>query len=522
MALLHLVWLACQSALPLLLLAVVMLGLAMYFDPAVRRARRIAKGYPQYSSSVPIIGHLLHIVKSREELFHLLREWPKMFGSPSVLMLFGRVLFNLSDPVSIEAVLSSSKHITKGRAYDFLRPWLGEGLLTSGGEKWHYRRKLLTPAFHFKILDQFSSHLEEQAAQLVDDLAELAAAGQGAAVDVVPAVSRITLRSICVTAMGKVDFGTDSSAAVSEKSYFEAIHRVGEATALRIVRPWLWPPPLFWLTPMYQKFRKNLNTLHGFTSKVIADRKMTLSGDADDTAVAAGEAGAENSSRFKRKARLRPFLDVLLNAQRRGEDISDQDIREEVDTFMFEGHDTTSMAISWSLELLGRHPEVQERVVEELRGAGGEDWESISRLPYLDRVFKECLRLRPSVPFISRLLETDAVLPDGRILPATSMGNIHIFDLHRHPDHFPDPDRFDPDRFLPQVEQARHPFAYLPFSAGPRNCIGKRFATMEVKLFLAAVVRRFHIRSAMPEHLDVTADLVLRPRDGVRLRLFAR
>ncbi|KAK3922994.1 Cytochrome P450 4C1 [Frankliniella fusca] len=507
---LHAVWLALETALPLAFLTVVMLGVALYFHPTLCRARRIAKDYPQYSSSLPVLGHLLHILKPRDELFRMLRQWPKMFGSPSVIVLGGKTFFNLSDPESVEVVLSSSKHTTKGRAYEFLRPWLGDGLLTSAGEKWHSRRKLLTPAFHFKILDQFIPHLEEQAAHLADELGRHVSDGQGADVDVVPIVSKVTLRSICVTAMGKVDFATDSDDAFSEKSYFEAIHSVGETTALRIVRPWLWPPLLFKLTSTYNVFRKNLGILHGYTRKVIADRKATLSvGKGDDDAAA-------DVSGNKRRSRLRPFLDVLLNAQRRGEQITDRDIREEVDTFMFEGHDTTSMAISWALELLGRHPEEQERLAEEVRAAG-EDWDSVSRLPYLDRVYKECLRLRPSVPFISRCLESDAVLPDGRILPTSAMASIHIYDLHRHPDHFPDPERFDPDRFLPDREQSRHPFAYLPFSAGPRNCIGKRFATMEVKLFMAAVVRRFHIRSSMPEQLDAVADLVLRPRDGINL-----
>lgn len=111
-------------------------------------------------------------------------------------------------PLVVQAVLSSSKHITKGRVYDFLKPWLGNGLLTSEGKLWHSRRKMLTPAFHFRILDQFAEHLEEQGACLVDDLEDArkaagkAPADEGVpegAVDVVPAISRITLRAICGT-----------------------------------------------------------------------------------------------------------------------------------------------------------------------------------------------------------------------------------------------------------------------------------------------------------------------------------
>ncbi|KAJ1531362.1 hypothetical protein ONE63_000045 [Megalurothrips usitatus] len=416
-----------------------------------------------------------------------------------------------------QAVLSSSKHISKGRAYHFLRPWLGRGLLTSDGQLWHTRRKLLTPAFHFRILDQFSEHLQEHASRLVDDLAAAArdAGKGGAGLDVAPIISRLTLRAIMVTAMGKVDFRTnaDSASQESEHSYFEAIHRVGAAVVERGVQPWLWVDPIFHLTAFYRRFRSDLETLHGFTSKIISERKSDMR---------ECEEGDQDSA-GKKKRTLRPFLDVLLAAQGEGADLSDRDIREEVDTFMFEGHDTTSVALGWALELLGRHAAVQDALAEELRAAGS-DWSAVSRLPFLDRVLKECLRLRPSVPFISRYTDHDIVLSDGKVVPADAVVNILIYDLHRHPDHFPDPERFDPDRFLPEKEQARHPFAYVPFSAGPRNCIGKRFAVMELKLLLAAVIRSFHVRSGMPsrEHDMFTLDLVLRPSTGVFLHLTPR
>ncbi|XP_034238722.1 cytochrome P450 4C1-like [Thrips palmi] len=519
-------WAFLQAFLLLAGLALAAAALLLYYDPTIRRAVKIAETYPQ-PSALPVVGHLLHILKPRNELFWLLRNLHAKFGTRFAIILFARPSFNLADPHAVEAVLSSSKHITKGKVYDFLRPWLGNGLLTSEGKLWHSRRKMLTPAFHFRILDQFAEHLEEQGARLVDELeaARLARASRTAAaatdvaedvpegaVDVVPAISRVTLRAICVTAMGKVGFqSSGDSAEEGEKTYFESIHRVGTGIVHRLVRPWLWMPIVYKRTASYRQLFNDLRTLHGYTAKVIAERKALL----DDP-----DARPHDDGDSKRRV-LRPFLDVLLSAQRDGADLSDTDIRHEVDTFMFEGHDTTSMALSWALELLGRHPEMQDKLVEELEGAGS-DWDSVSRLPFLDRVLKECLRLRPSVPFIARQLDTDAVIADGQIIPAGAAVNVNIYDLHRHPDFFPDPERFDPDRFLPDKEQARHPFAYVPFSAGPRNCIGKRFAVMEMKLLLASVVRAFSVRSAMPAKLDVIADLVLRPRAGVYLELTPR
>lgn len=519
-------WIVSEVLLALVLLfGVTIVGACYYLEPSFRRNFRYAKDFPQIKG-LPVFGNVLQFIKPRGELFPILRSLREALGGIYVIRIFFMTFYHISDPDAVEAVLSSTKHITKGKAYDFLRPWLGEGLLTSGGKVWHSRRKLLTPAFHFRILEQFSEHLEHHAARLTSELEEERRKAGGASIDVTPIISRVTLRAIMVTAMGKVDFQTNGNCPglLNENSYFEAVHRVGNAFIERFIRPWLWVYPIFKLTALYKVFREDLKTLHDFTSKVIAERKEIVRQHGKDLDSGEGMHTIPEDSapelRGRKKARLQPFLDVLLTAQREGAAISDNDIREEVDTFMFEGHDTTSVALGWALELLGRHPDVQDRLAAELKEAGS-DWESVSKLPYLDRVLKECLRLRPSVPFISRYLGDDAVLPDGKIIPANAVCNIIIYHLHRHPDHFPDPERFDPDRFLPELEQSRHPFAYVPFSAGPRNCIGKRFALMEVKLLLAAVVRQFLVRSAVAHQGDemIIADIVLRPSSGVRLQL---
>ncbi|KAJ1524217.1 hypothetical protein ONE63_010737 [Megalurothrips usitatus] len=473
-------WVGAAALLPALsLAAAALLAVAMYALSAVRRNLAVARSYPQ-PRGVPVLGHLLHVLRPREDLFKMVRAFRRDLGSRFSIVCLFTPSFHISDPEAAEV----SRNISKGRAYGFLEPWLGRGLLTSTGARWRSRRKLLTPAFHFRVLDQFTHHLEEHARRLVDDLDAAARAASSAAVDVAPIVSRVTLRAICVTAMGKVSFRTDASGqAMDEGPYFEAIHRMGSATVTRMTRPWLWPSVCFKLSALYKDFVRDLGTLHGFTDRVIAERKAKLPDDACDT-------GADDEDVRPGRARKqpRPFLDSLLGAQGAGADLTDEDIREEVDTFMFEGHDTTSVAVCWALELLARHPDAQARLAAELSALDALDWESVSRLPYLDRVLKECLRLRPSVPFISRYLEADAVLPDGQ--PTACR------------------------------RRALHPHALTVFT-------GKRFATMELKLLLAAVVRRFHIGAAA-EDVRVAAedmflaDLVLRPRAGVRLRLTAR
>jgi len=208
-----------------------------------------------------------------------------------------------------------------------------------------------------------------------------------------------------------------------------------------------------------------LKVLHEETYRVINMRRKLLQ-----------EAQAEQQSTEKEqqdndiggKRRL-AFLDMLLLSQMEGgSDLTDVDIREEVDTFMFEGHDTTSSAIAFAISLLSKHAEVQQRVYEEAIELEGREKES---MPYLEAVIKETLRLYPSVPFFSRNVIED--LSVGKLtIPKGASISCLVYMLHRDPDSFPDPERFDPDRFYLNEKQL-HPFAFAAFSAGPRNCIGE-------------------------------------------------
>lgn len=187
----------------------------------------------------------------------------------------------------------------------------------------------------------------------------------------------------------------------------------------------------------------------------------------------------DSSETRNRKA----FLDLLLDQHLNGGDLTEEGIREEVDTFMFEGHDTTAMALSWILFYLGHHQHVQEKLwpeidqlFDELESERDDDTSSvqiplgmIKDLQYLDCVVKEGLRLCPSVPFIGRRLHEDTVIPAGDekyTVPAGTILYVFIYMLHRDAETFPSPETFDPDRFLPENITQRNAFAFVPFSAG--------------------------------------------------------
>ncbi|KAK8738037.1 hypothetical protein OTU49_004365, partial [Cherax quadricarinatus] len=411
-------------------------------------------------------------------------------------------------------ILSSQKHLDKSRDYDFLHPWLGTGLLTSTGSKWHSRRKLLTPAFHFKILEDFVEVFNNQSNKMVQKLQQKA---DGKPFDIFPFVTLCTLDIICETAMGCNINAQDNS----DSDYVKAVYRIGAIIQLRQVRPWLQPKILFRLSGYAKEHDACLKILHKFSYDTIRSRRkeyLEMKHKKD--------AASDKEDVIGKKKRL-AFLDLLLEYSEQQTTLSDDDLREEVDTFMFEGHDTTAAAINWSLYLIGCYPEIQARVDEELQSIFGDSerpvtMDDLREMKYTENCIKEALRLFPSVPFLARDLKEEVVIDNYRI-PAGTTVMVMTYCLHRDPAQFPNPEVFDPDRFLLENVSQRHPYAYIPFSAGPRNCIGQKFALMEEKILLSNILRKFRVESVTRrEDLRILGELILRPENGNTLKLTPR
>ncbi|CAH2234779.1 jg25991 [Pararge aegeria aegeria] len=332
------------------------------------------------------------------------------------------------------------------------------------GIKWHQRRKLLTPTFHFNILKKFSITFTEQAEEFMK---KVEAEVGNAQTDILPLISSTTLRVMCETAMGtSMNEGIES---VMEK-YFKAIDIVGESVVKRLCRIWLHFEVFFKLSSIGRIQKAALSDLHTFTNKIIMERKQFLK-DIKSNQLGDGE-------NLGKKGRL-AMLDLLIENEKLG-NINVEGIREEVDTFMFEGHDTTAMALSFLIMAIANEPAVQEKLYDEMqtifkssqRPASMQD---LSEMSYLECCIKESLRLYPSVPFISRFV-TEELNLSGYTVPANTNYHIFIYDLHRRADLYPEPERFIPERFRPENCINRHRYAFIPFSAGPRNCIGNFLA----------------------------------------------
>ena len=537
-----------------LLIAVSSLIAVYYYAAYRKRMRRIRDlldkipGPPVHP--IPFLGHagiVLDLDRSKCEhgtyalIYQMLTGCRTMYGKDRLLrMWMGTRPFVLCyDADSVETILTSNTLVDKSIEYNFLKPWLGEGLVTSNKSKWKHRRKILTPAFHFRILQDFAPVMNEQADVLVRKVRKLISEGKTSPYrNLLSLITLCTLDTICETAMG-----TSVKAQENESEYVKCLHQVSELNVFRLTRPWLYPDFIFYLTTYGRRMKRCLREMHKFTRSVIKERKeewitnnahllQKVSKSGSTTEQQDFDVDAFNGGR-KRLA----FLDLLLYQHLVNCTLSLDDVREEVDTFMFAGHDTTAMAISWTLYLLGLHQDVQQKVRQEVDQIFDEEEEDVDaennetlvvteemmkKMKYLDCVLKEVQRIYPTAPFIARQVTQDTLI-NGFLVPEGTTAAIMTFLVHRDPAVFENPEKFDPDRFLPENCVGRHPFAFIPFSAGPRNCIGQKFAMMEQKIVMSTFLRNFKVTSVDPrDKMVVVGEMVLRPRNGFRVMIEER
>ncbi|XP_011701424.1 PREDICTED: cytochrome P450 4C1-like [Wasmannia auropunctata] len=341
---------------------------------------------------------------------------------------------------------------------------------------------------------------------------------KGSVDDLMSFISHHTLNAICETAMGTSlqDMKSDV-----QQQYREAVYDIGEILIYRLMRPWLTPKMIFSLTSMGEKHEKALKILHGFTEKIIAERKQYHESTGGRYLKHLEDDTVDDKEIIGIKKKRLAMLDLLIATAHNG--LSDMDIREEVDTFLFEGHDTVAMGLTYAILLLAEHKDAQECIRSEvnaiMQANGGKlTMSALNDMSYLERCLKESLRLYPSVPLISRVLSEDVKMR-SYLVPSGAVLHINIIDIHRDPNYWPNPKVFDPDRFLPEKIQKRHPYSYLPFSAGPRNCIGQRFAMLELKAIMASLIYNFYLEPVdYLKDLEFKTDLTLRATCPIRTR----
>ncbi|XP_023220300.1 cytochrome P450 4V2-like [Centruroides sculpturatus] len=416
----------------------------------------------------------------------------------------------------LEILMSNNTNNYKETGYKFLNTWLKDSLLISSGSKWKARRKLLTRSFHFKILEEFFPIFNDHCSIMLEIMKQSA---DKEWVDIVPIITKCILDINCETVMGtKLNSQTQQ-----DRGYRKNLEKVAELFLCRLFKPWLWIDFVFFCTSIGKQFLRHVEGLNTFSEQIFVEKQQEFCRKKDE------ESDLNlNDNVYTEIRQRKAFMDLLLHYYFRERSITKEDVLNEINFFMFAGHDTTTFNLSWTLYLLGLHPDVQKKLQDEIDSVFGEEKDSpvqsehLKHFKYLDCVIKEVLRLYPSVPFIARDLLEDTKVGD-HFIPKGTFCLFFLYQLHRDPKVFPNPEIFDPDRFSAENCRKRHPFAYLPFSAGPRNCLGQRYAQIVIKLMLIQILRKFSLISLDPrDRIPTGAELLLRPKVPLRLKVILR
>jgi cytochrome P450 len=395
-------------------------------------------------------------------------------------------LLNNADYIR-DALVTHNRNFMKGEGLQRAKRLLGEGLLTSEGDFHLRQRRLAQPAFHRQRIAGYAATMVEYAARAGDRWRS------GETLDIAREMMRLTL-----AIAGKTLFDADVETEADEigealTATFESFDRV----TLPFTQ-WLERLPL----PSTKRFQKARRRLDATIYRIINERR------------ASGEDRGD-------------LLSMLIQArdvEGDGSGMTDEQLRDEAMTIFLAGHETTANALTWTWYLLSQHPEVEARfhaeIDETLKGElpTAEDF---PRLRYTEMIFAESMRLYPPAWIIGRRALGDYQI-NGYAVPARSILLMSQYVTHHDPRYFPDPYRFDPERWTPQARESRPKFSYFPFGGGPRLCIGESFAWMEGSLVLATLAQRYKMRLAPGLPVEIQPLVTLRPKHGMRMILERR
>ena len=458
---------------------------------------------PSPKGEIPFFGHILSIPGEGNDQFKYICKLHKEYNGLFVIWVFIKPVLHCSDVNMFEKLLMEQKYLTKSWFYSFLHDWLGAGLLTSSGSKWKQRRKLLTPCFHFDVLSDFATIFNRHSKKCITYLEENC---KNNSFDAFCFTKVYALDVIVEAAMGVECHALDSVKYSKESDYMHCVEALMALIISRHTKPWFWISWIYKFSNEGRQYYNALNKIHSFVKDVVQERikQRSASKCSDD--------------------RQKVFLDLLLDAYERNE-INIEGILEEVNTFMFEGHDTVSSSLAWTLYLLGRNSTIQDKAyleAQEVARLNISPYQLVSKLKFLDCIIKESLRLHPPVSFIGRQIEEEIVLNTIRIPKGTEVSLLFL-ELHRNEKIWNNALIFKPERFEELSFLERIPFSYVPFSGGPRNCIGQKFAMMEMKLVLYHILLKYKIHS-LQEECDVleNVDIIHRCENGLMLKIFNR
>ena len=437
--------------------------------------------------AVPLLGHLGAFKK---QPLQMLSSWWRQHGDAIRFRLGPKTFYLFSHPDLAEEVLvKQSDRFVK--VYNPRRPHglalvLGNGLVTSSGEVWKRHRRIIQPIFHRSRMAAMADRMAQVGEHRLASWKDQAGSTIDIAAEMMQLALEVISQTMFTTSMAQHIGQISHALQVSIKYAFDSF-----SNPLSLP---LWVP-----TTRNREFHSVMQFMDGLMYGLLAERRQS---------------GVHHDD----------LLDLLLQArdEETGEGLSDQELRDETLTIFAAGHETTANALSWTWYLLATHPEAKTRFHEEVdrvlqgRTPNAEDLE---HLPYTRAIFEESLRLYPPAPAVHRKAATNTTV-GGLSLPEGSFVLVGTYNLHRHPAFWKDPEQFLPERWLDDERPAAR-YAYLPFGAGPRACVGIHFASVEGPLLLALIGRHYDLHLAQ-ERVEPQLMVTLRPKGGIKMTIAPR
>lgn len=440
------------------------------------------------TAGLPLVGSLPQLIRNP---FGYLKEARDAHGDVYNLNLGITKMLLVNNPRQIQHIfVDNAQNYRKGGGmWDAIRAMLGNGLVVSEGSFWMRQRRMLQPQFHRQRLAALT---ELMVSAINEALNTWEKSADGSEFNLAPAFNELTMKVITRTLFG-TGLEQEEMDRVS-KALDYSVNYILKAIVLNSLPKWI-------PAPGRREFERSIAQIDATVYRIIADSRKND--------------GAENHM-------MAMLLDMVDDET--GEGMTDQQLRDEVTTLFLAGYETTSIALTWAWDFLTHRPDVMEKLKAEVDTVLGDRtpiFADLMNLPYCRMVLYETLRIRPSAWQLPRTaIEDDEI--DGYHIPAGTTITGLIYMCHYHPNEWENPEAFDPERFHPEKAEKRHKFAFMPFGAGQRKCIGMDFALMEGQLALAMIAQRYKLTSTGASLAEPQLSTTLRPKGGVVVHLEKR
>ncbi|KAJ8709641.1 hypothetical protein PYW08_009645 [Mythimna loreyi] len=465
---------------------------------------------PIFPGALPFIGHSLLLLGDRKHLWDIFRRiqlYALEKGGVCETWVGPYSIYVISDPE--DSLKVSNICLDKAYFYEFPKDLVNNGLVTAKASVWKHHRKLLNPAFNQQVINTYVNEMNVQAKTLVSQLAPKAGKEpidvQNYFISYI--LSIVTRTSLKVSSEHQVLLDT---------TYAKTMHDLVVLYCDRGQKIWLHLSSIYKWSAMKRKEDELTKKMRDITNSIVQKRKSELN---------ANDVSDKDSEPISSSGKFKPILDQMLQLNKEQDVFTDDDIVEHMQTLVVAANDTSSAALTLIMLIIGTYPNVQERIFDELQEVFQHDdtditKENLQKLVYLEAVIKESMRLYPVVPIVARKVDVEVKLKNYTMRAGSSC-MIGLYSLLRHPLWGPDAEEFRPDRWLDPASLPSHPSLYAAFSVGKRNCIGKLFSMIVMKMALAHICRRYHITGDI-NNIECEFDVILKPVKGHHIYLTPR